>query len=294
MIKRILSEPLLHFLVVGAVFFAFHAGRSADQPATAERSRQRIEVNAATIGWLREGWTRQWGRSPTPDELRTLIEDHVREEVLYREALALGLDRDDTVIRRRLAQKMEFLSSDVVQAAPADEAALLAYFDANAARYARPPRLTFRHVYFSAERRPGRAREDARALLTELNGSEPPLDAAGDPFLHGPELADYSEQDIAAAFGPDFVEYIRALDVRAWRGPIPSAYGFHLVQVTKRGEPAAVRIEDVRDEVVRDLEDERRRTANRDMLKHLRARYDISIDRAALGAAGPEGARPSP
>jgi peptidyl-prolyl cis-trans isomerase C len=118
---KILREPLLHFLLLGAVIFAVSVWREGRRPA--EKARTQIEVTAGTIAWLREGFTRQWHRAPDAEELRGLVNDHLREEVLYREALAMGLDRDDSIVRRRMAQKMEFLSQDIAGAVEPDEAA---------------------------------------------------------------------------------------------------------------------------------------------------------------------------
>ncbi len=127
MIKRILREPLAHFLLLGALIFAVHAWRGKDGTETS--TKDRIEVTAGTLAWLGEGFSKQWHRAPDEAELRGMVNDHIREEVLYREALAMGLDRNDTIVRRRLAQKMEFLSQDIAATVEPDEAALREYFN---------------------------------------------------------------------------------------------------------------------------------------------------------------------
>src|SRR6187549_878406 len=144
------KEPLLHLVVIGALLFAIDRWRSGAKSVGA--APHRIDVSAGTIAWLSEGFAQQWHRGPDADELRGLVNDHIREELLYREALALGLDRDDTIVRRRMAQKLDFLTQDIAAQAELDEPALRAFFEANAARYANAARVSFRHVYLSKER----------------------------------------------------------------------------------------------------------------------------------------------
>lgn len=283
--KKLLREPLLHFLLLGGVIFTFNAWRERQRPA--EKAAARIEVTAGTVAWLRDGYERQWHRAPDAEELRGLVADHLREEVLYREALALGLDRDDTIVRRRMAQKMEFLTQDITAAAEPDDAALRKFFEDNPARYAKPARVSFRHLYFSKERRGGRLESDARAALEAVaQGADE--QAVGDPFLRELEFKNADPDEITAAFGPEFAAQLLALPAGEWRGPLASSYGAHLVRVSERTEPPPVAFEAVRETVARDLADERRRAANRDFVERLKGRYQIIVDEAALaGAAVP-------
>jgi hypothetical protein len=285
LMKKLLKEPLLHFLLLGALVFGVNAWRETRRPSKTETAH--IEVTGGTITWLSEGFTRQWHRGPDADELRGLVNDHVREEVLYREALALGLERNDSIVRRRLAQKMEFLASDIASAAEPDEAALRKFFEENAARYMKPVRVTFRHVYFSKERRGKRLTTDAREALESLRkGAEE--EALGDPFLREHEFASANEAEIAAALGNDFAKQVMTLPTGEWRGPVESTYGTHLVYVSNRAEPKPAEFDRVRDEVARDFSEERRRTANAEFIKRLQGRYEIAIDEAALtNAAAP-------
>jgi hypothetical protein len=284
-VARWLREPLLHFALLGALIFAVNAWRERRRPA--ENASAHIEVTAGTVAWLREGFTRQWHRAPDADDLRGLVNDHLREEVLYREALAMGLDRDDSIVRRRMAQKMEFLTQDIAGAAEPDEAARRKFFEENAARYARAARVSFRHVFFGKERRGAKLDADAREALAALakGASEETL---GDPFLREHEFTDANADDIAAALGREFAEKVAAMPAGEWRGPVASSYGLHLVRVSGRAEPQPVAFEAVRDAVARDLADERRRTANRDFLEGLKTHYRITVDEAALrDAAAP-------
>lgn len=277
--KRLMKEPLLHFLLLGALIFAVNGWRNQQRPPANDAAR--IEVSAGTITWLCEGFAKQWQRGPDADELRGLVQDHIREEVLYREALAMGLDRDDTIVRRRMAQKMEFLTQDIAAAVAPDDAALRAFFEANAARYAKAARVSFRHVYFSRERRGAQLDADAREALAALRkgASE---ETVGDPFLREHEFAAVDETDIASALGREFAAQVVALPAGEWRGPVTSSYGVHLVRVSERAEPQPAAFESVREAVARDLADERRRSANGEFITQLKTRYRITVDEAAL------------
>jgi peptidyl-prolyl cis-trans isomerase C len=276
---KILKEPLLHFLLLGVLLFAVNAwrtGRRAEAGVTA-----RVEVTAAVIERLRAGYERQFGQKPDETELRGLITAHIREEVLSREALALGLDRDDTIVRRRLAQKMEFLTDDLAVAAEPDAAALGRFFETNAARYARPARVSFRHVYFSREKRGAGADATAREALAALAKGASDAEM-GDAFLHGFEFAERGPEDLTALFGPEFAMRLSALPVSAWSGPISSSYGLHLVRVEARSEPKAASLVEVRTTVVRDFQEERRQAANREVFERLKQRYEITVDESAI------------
>jgi hypothetical protein len=283
-IKSLLKEPLLHFLTLGAVIFALNAWREKTRPT--EASMARIEVSAAVIERLRAGFERQFGKAPDAEELRGLVTVHIREEVLCREALALGLDRDDTIVRRRLAQKMEFLTDDIATAATPENAAVREFFERNSARYARPGCVTFRHVYFSKEKRgAGMDAAVAGALAALEKGAS--SEAFGDPFLHGYEFAEREQDDVIAAFGAAFAKQLTGQPAGVWRGPLTSSYGIHLVRVEARIEPRAANFDAVRETVVRDLNDERRRTANAEVFERLRERYRVIVDESALtNAAG--------
>jgi hypothetical protein len=283
---RCLREPLLHFALLGALIFAVHAWRAQRRPA--ENAAARVEITAGTVARLREGFSRQWHRPPDADELRGLLNDHLREEVLYREALTMGLDRDDSIVRRRMAQKMEFLTQDIAAAVEPDDAALRKFFGENSARYAKAARVSFRHVFFSKERRGAKLDADAGEALAALaKGASD--ETMGDPFLREHEFIDANADEIAAALGREFAEKVAAMPAGEWRGPVTSSYGVHLVRVSGRAEPQPVVFETVRDAVARDFSDERRRTANQDFLVGLKARYRITVDEAAIS----NGAAPS-
>jgi len=281
-LKKFLHELLLHFLLLGAATFALNGWRERGRPAESESPR--IEVNAAVIERLRAASERQFGKAPDAEELRGLVLAHIREEVFCREALALGLDRDDMIVRRRLAQKMEFLTGDITGAAEPADAVVRKFFEKHAARYAKAGRVSFRHVYFSREKRgAGAEAAVAEALAALAKGASD--ETMGDPFLHGFEFAEREPDDVVAAFGAEFAQQLAAQPTGEWRGPVASSYGLHLMRVEGRTEPRAVKLDEVRETVLRDFHDERRRTANSEVFKKLRERYQVTVDEAALAKA---------
>lgn len=266
-------SPLAMFLLLGAGVFA--VDRGLDGPG-AERV---ITVTDEQIGAIRERWAAQWERPPTARELAGLIDEAVREEVLYREALRRGLDRGDPIIRRRLAQKMTFLLEDRTEAPQAAGDDLETYYAARAEQYREPRRTTFRHVFLSRDRRTDPQR-DAAALLREVRaagGDE--WRRLGDPFALLREYADRTDQEIAELFGGGFAAALPALAAETWQGPVESAHGAHLVQVIGRIEPRLPALDEVRGRVADDLLESRRRERNRAALLALRERYDIRIER---------------
>ncbi|MEY4484631.1 MAG: hypothetical protein RL693_2083 [Verrucomicrobiota bacterium] len=289
---KIFREPLLHFLLLGGVIFAVHAWRQ-DRAAKgiASDDGKRIEINAATITRLREGWTRQFQRTPSAEDMREMVESHIKEEVLCREALAMGLNRDDTIVRRRMAQKMEFLTQDIATAVAPDEADLNKFFSQNAARYARPAQVSFRHVYFSREKRGAKLDEDVKEALAALAKPGVSDEAFGDPFLQGFEFKEQEEQDLISIFGREFAASVIKAPLDVWSGPMTSSYGVHLVRVTSSGGRQPVELAAVRDGVLRDFLDERRRSANDEVLIRMKQNYEIIIDEAALKNATPDPAQ---
>ena len=222
------------------MIFALNAWREKTRPT--EASAARIEVTAAVIERLRAAFERQFGKAPDAEELRGLVTAHIREEVFCREALALGLDRDDTIVRRRLAQKMEFLTDDIADAAEPADAAVREFFEKNAARYAKAGTREFPARLFQQgkARREARRRRRARRSRRWQKGASD--ETMGDPFLHGYEFAEREQDDVIAAFGAEFAKQLAAQPAGEWRGPVASSYGLHLVRVEARTEPRAVKL----------------------------------------------------
>ncbi|UCG73624.1 MAG: peptidyl-prolyl cis-trans isomerase [Chromatiales bacterium] len=270
---NLFKEPLVHFLVVGALLFGVYSWMN---PGAGTADDRVIEITPGTVQRLQDAWARQWRRPPTQQELDGLIEDHIREEVLYREAIALGLERDDTIIRRRLAQKMEFLSEDIGTLVEPSDVELREFFAERQADFAEPARVSFTHVYFSPDQRGPRGATDAELVLAELQAADI-TDASerGDRFLMQLRYDALTERDAAQLFGSNFAERLFALPVGGWQGPVESGFGWHLVRVTERVAPRMPDFEVVRDEVRREFDYERQREARAATYEALRARYEI-------------------
>lgn len=275
-IKSAFREPLVHFLAIGILLFVVFGLVNDDQSARGDR----IEITRADLDQFVAIFSKQWQRQPSPQELQGLIDARIREEVLYREALAMGLDKDDTIVRRRLAQKVEFLMGDASGVAEPDDATLRQYYEQNAERYREPPRLSFSHVYFSTDRRGEQAKADAEALLERLRAASPRVTQVpdeGDSFMLPFVYIDKRTDEIARDFGNAFPAQLAELEPKRWHGPIASPFGIHLVYVGSREEASVPPLEAVRSRVVNDWLVEQRRVADERIYERLRSRYDISV-----------------
>ncbi len=270
-------EPLVHFLGIGALLFGVFALVNDEAGSVAAN---RIEITAADVNRLTERWTKQWNRPPTETELKGLIKSHIREEVLYREGLALGLDQNDTIIRRRLAQKMEFLFEDLALQSEPTEEELKAYFDRNKDKYLLPARVSFSHIYFNVDRHGEAAFGNAKQLLKKFQSHKPSLLRAsdqGDRFMLEYDYAQKTQQEVGNVFGRQFAEKLFKTQKGIWQGPIESGYGIHLVRIHDRIESRLTEMEEVQDKVRLDFLHERRRKANKKIYEQLKARYDIVV-----------------
>ncbi len=270
---RLAREPLLYFLLAGAALLAVDRWR---HPPGDERN---IAVSAQTAEALYARFEQRSGAPPTAAERRRLLEDHVAEEVLYREALALGFDEGDLIIRRRLVQKMEYLLEDLAPAPEPDEAELEGWLAAHAEDYRRPAQVAFDHVYFRRQR----LEEDPEVIqraLAALSPEEDALAAAalGDGFMHRASQRLRPLASVGADFGGDFAQALLSLPVGAWSGPVESAYGLHLVRVVEIAPARPARLDEVRAAVVRDRSRAQREQAREAQLRERVARYRVVVE----------------
>lgn len=277
MVKSLLREPLMHFLLLGLALFALDAWL---RPATAVAAKSEIVVSEARIRNLGQNFRRTWQRPPTREELDGLVESFIREEVMVREALALGLDRDDAIIRRRLQQKMEFVSEEAAGLASPTDGELTAYLKANAAAFTTEPRATFVQVYLDPRKRAATLEADAKRLLAALNRAGASADSAnsGDRLLLlEPRYDDMSQSDIARLFGTDFAAALVRQPRGTWVGPIASGYGMHLVRVETLAPGVTPALEDVRPMVEREWTHAKRLELSKAFYDRLRAKYTIKV-----------------
>lgn len=273
--RRAAREPLLHFLAIGGALFLLSAVLGSRSGA----GDNRIVVTSGQVESLIATFMRTWQRPPTRQELDGLIESYVKDEVYAREAVALGLDKEDTIIRRRLRQKMEFISEEALQTEPT-EGDLRQYLQKHPAVFREPGRVSFRHVYISPDRRGAAARADAQRLLTTLRARDGAFEAAdlGDRLPLPETYEDTSVQEIGGLFGSGFAETVSKLPIGQWQGPVESGYGYHLVLVANRAEARTPRFEDVQDAVRREWSNTRRLEANDAFYRGLRERYRITVE----------------
>ncbi len=283
MTRRFLREPLLHFLVLGAGLFILNA--LVNPPGDAPPDR--IVIDARQTARLAEQFQRTWMRPPTRQELEGLVGEHVKEEIFYREALALGLDRDDPVIRRRMRQKMEFLNADLAESQQPEDADLRAYMEAHPEMFRSPGRVSFRQVYLDPGNTEGPVADRAKDLLAQLNADPAAPDgAAGDPTLLPGDLNAATAAGVSRIFGDDFAAALADAPIGRWSGPIESAYGVHLVRVSAREPGRLPSLDEVRPAVEREWSAERRAEADSHFYDALRARYTVEIEMPPETPAG--------
>lgn len=288
---RLLREPLFHFAILGALLLIVYMVAS---DAFSSDTSRRIEISEAEIELLAANWERQWRRPPTEQELRALIDARVREEVLYREALAVGLDQNDVIVRRRMVQKMELLTQDLALLADPTDQELRSWFRERTEEYRVPGRVSFSHIYFNLDSRGASAEDDARMALADLRGRDnPPVRAPelGDRFMLQHDYSLLSPQEVGREFGEAFAAALFELEA-GWQGPIASGYGLHLVFVGERIEDRIPDYEEIRERLVMDFNRDRAQRARTALYEGLRTNYDIEIDdeavrRLILGGGAP-------
>jgi peptidyl-prolyl cis-trans isomerase C len=265
-LQRLAREPLVHFLILGAVLFSAIS-------VVKDLRRPRVTIEAQELEQLATYWEMQMQRPPTRAELAAIIHERVDEELLAREAVRLGLDKDDMIIRRRLAQKMAFASEDSAAVEP-DVATLRTYYAKTRDSYATPARLALRHLFFSRERTDVSPQVAAAAALREIKSGG---GVTGDPSLLPLAYADVSLTDLARDYGGEFVQAARSAPLMTWVGPVNSPFGVHLLRIEARMAPQVPSFESVHDEVRAAWLLEQRKAGARAYLGRLRKAYRVEV-----------------
>ncbi len=280
MFKKWLREPLLHFLLIGAALFILY-GLQNDETADKDT---RIVISEAEIDRLLTLWEKKWQRLPTRSELDGLIEAQIRQEVLYREALAMGLDQNDAIVHRRLAQKVEFIFSDLASQVKPGDAELADYLAAHSDKFEIPARINFQQIYLNSDKRGDHVQSDAGDLLEELTRAESSVDilTAGDAFMFGQQHENLTEHGVARLFGKDFASKLFSLPSGGWQGPVRSGYGLHLVQISDRTTPVLPSLDAVRQKVLNEWHTQQRQIMNEQFYQNLRTRYEIVIENVTV------------
>jgi hypothetical protein len=273
---KLLREPLLHFILLGAAIFAaygFVSRHRTDKPGE-------IVVTQGTLENIITGFSRTWQRPPTEEELRSQVREYIREEAAYREALAMGLDRDDTIVRRRLRQKLEFLSDSLATRVEPTDADLETFLQGHSDVFRSEPRFSFRQVYLNPQQHGASLSADEAHLLAGLQRAGPNADlsALGDPFLLGPSYQNISLAEVKQVFGDQFASALAALPTSRWQGPVASGYGTHFVFLSQRTEGSLPALAEIHDQVRREWFNTRRNEATEKFYQALLKGYTVKIE----------------
>jgi len=277
-LKRLLREPLLHFLLLGAALFAIYEYRQ--RGAGGAEPAYQITLTSNDVQQLATAFEAQQHRPPSSAELNSLVENKVAEEVLYREALAMGLDKDDTVVKARMAEKMQFLGEDVSGVHEPTTAELKAWFDKHTDQFATPSRASFRHLYFSTDRRGQAALGDAEKALPKLASESKDSKVASslaDSFMFQDYYTDYPLEELTNEFGPQFAPALAKLKPGSWQGPIESTHGWHLVFLDTITPTRTPEFAEIESEVKTAWLADEREQAWRNAYEAMRAKYSVAL-----------------
>ena len=271
-VRKLLRDPTLHFLLIGIALFAAYRWR-----APGDSAGRRIVITQGVVDDLVTQHVAAKGREPSAAELSHLIESYVRDEILYREGVSLGLDRDDIVVKRRVRQKIEIIAEEEGSTGAPTDADLSAYLVANQTRFAQPAVLTFEQV-FLGDSTSGPDVVHAVAVTREALRSGTDPEELGRPSLLPRRVTATPADLVARDFGDSFAAALEKVPIGEWAGPIDSSFGAHCVRVADRTPPVAPQLGAVRDHVVREWENERRQRARTDAYEKMRAGYEVSIE----------------
>ena len=275
---KLLREPLVHFMFIGAFIYLLYGVFAESVPEADDKT---IVVTAGEVEWMQSTWQKRWNRPPTAKEFDGLIQQYIREMVLYREALTMGLNKHDMVVRRRLAQKLEFLAKDLVALIPPTEEELQIYFDEHQGRYQEPMLYTFTQVFIDPDKRGDATLDDAekiKATLIEKGDAIDDPGALGDRFMLQNYYPGKDQIEIQKQFGSGFTESLIALSAGEWHGPVLSGYGVHLVYISNVDEPPPPVFADVRERVVQEWTSDKSEELNEKFYANLREQYTVVIE----------------
>ncbi len=278
MLRRILRDPLAHFALLGIALFALANFVGEDESAALPGGGE-IIVTRGRIASLTEQFSKVWQRPPTKEELSGLIDDHVREEVYYREAVAMRLDQDDTIVRRRMRQKMEFISEDLATLEEPTDQELQQFLDTQPERFREASVFSFKQVYLNEEERGATAQADADALLRQLRAAGEEVDAStlGDSLMTPHVFEKEPAREVSRALGGKFLETLSSTEVGSWQGPIRSSFGLHLVHISSRIDGKVPALARIRSEVLREWSHDRQEDTNERFYQALLKRYQVRI-----------------
>ena len=276
--KRLLQEPILHFLLIGIVIFVVYG-----KVAAPNRAGMSIVVSEAMVDEMAREHEARWTRKPTDTELAGLVDAHVRDEILYREGLALGLDRDDALIKRRVRQKFEVIAEEQSAHEAPSDADLAAYMTESAERFLLPATVSFEQIFFDNAGTPADVeRAVAAARVAVARGADPRK--LGQASMLPSRVENAAQGLVARDFGTGFAGQVATAPIGQWSGPIASSFGVHLVRVTARTPTALPELDGIRRIVAREWENERRMSSRSESYQKLRSNYTVVIEAKKLAS----------
>jgi len=271
--KKLFREPIVHFLLMGLGLFLLYGivNRRTDDEST-------ILIDDFDMNNIIASWEMQWKRLPTDEELKNLIQQNIKQEIFYQEALKMNLDHNDEIIKRRLAQKMQFLSNDLASINEPTDEELEKYYDKHFENYLTPYLFSFYQIVFSPDNREN-AKQDAEIIMSQIdNDSFAEIKTKGDrlpfPFFFENTNADALNRQL----GVNFSESLEHIDTGTWVGPIQSGFGYHLIYLTEKTGPQIPDFESVKDDLLRDMEYDNQKNLNDLIFKELKKNYSIEFN----------------
>lgn len=271
--KKILKEPFLHFILLGVAMFLLYGmvNKNTD-------SKNTIIINDFDVSSIISKWEMQWKRPPTEKELQSLINLNIKQEVFYQEALKMNLDHNDEIIKRRLAQKMQFLSNDIAAMMEPTDEILQEYFQKNSEKYLTPTSYSLYQITFSPDKRDNNFKDAEETLKQFPNASFEEMNGKGDNLPFSYFFTDINADELGLQLGSKFPEALQNLETNKWLGPIPSGFGYHLVYITNKTEPQLPPFESIKKAVLRDYEYDNQQEVDEAIFQELKKKYDIEID----------------
>ena len=279
---RLFKEPLIQFLLIGACIYAAYGLFGDPEEQEADLT---VLVDANRVNGFAAQWKARWNRPPTREELGGVIDGFVREEILYRQAVAMGLTQDDAIFRRRMAQRLEFLTSDLAKVDDPDEAELQRYLQDNIDQFRAPDMISFVQVFFDPDARDEATLDDANTVLAELTAAgvpDPETLQAGDSFMLPNYFNSATELEVRKRLGSGFTQSLIGLEPGVWHGPVLSGFGVHLVYIFERVQAPEPALADVRSQVLEGWQREEMGTFNKKFYEGLKSRYTIVVEDAGL------------
>jgi len=268
-IKNILREPILLIILFGILLFWLYSSISSYY----ESKNKQIYVSTGQVELLKESFTKTWNRPPVESELEAQIENYIKDEVFYREAVKLGLDKTDPAVKRRLRQLMELMLDDNSRAYPSEDQ-LQTYLQDNPDKFQEDPRISFSHIYFATEDKQGAIELLPGLQDDSINGQ----DYTGSMIMIPDKFEDESQSSLNGIFGTEFSSAIFDLEAGNWQGPVASAYGWHLVQISKITPGLLPDLDDVWDQVEREWLFNQRQVRNEEQYEQMKDQYVIAIE----------------